>query len=50
MVERAIGGTLWFVRVEGKVAKHKRDHAMEQLRNDPGVRVILITISCGACG
>lgn len=39
-----------FVRIDGKVATKKREQAIQQFHNDPGTRVILITISCGACG
>ncbi|KAJ4377260.1 hypothetical protein N0V83_000083 [Neocucurbitaria cava] len=50
MVERGLGNDVGFVRIDGKVAKTKRDHAIQKLREDPNIRVILITISCGACG
>ncbi|KAF2629119.1 hypothetical protein BU25DRAFT_296449, partial [Macroventuria anomochaeta] len=36
--------------IDGSVATKNRVHAIEQLRNDPEIRVILLTISCGACG
>jgi len=39
-----------FVRIDGKVATKKRQSAIHQFHNDPNIRVILITISCGACG
>ncbi|KAF2636834.1 putative SWI/SNF-related matrix-associated actin-dependent regulator of chromatin subfamily A member 3-like 3, partial [Massarina eburnea CBS 473.64] len=39
-----------FVRIDGKVAAKKREEAIKQLHNDPDIRVILITISCGAVG
>lgn len=51
MVQRALEGCgIGFVRIDGKVAIKKREQAMQQLRNDAHVRVILITVSCGACG
>lgn len=50
MVERGLGNDVDFVRIDGKVAKTKRDNAIQKLREDPNIRVILITISCGACG
>jgi SNF2 family DNA or RNA helicase len=39
-----------FVRIDGKVKIKKREEAIQQLQKNPDTRVILITISCGACG
>ncbi|KAH7371973.1 SNF2 family N-terminal domain-containing protein [Pyrenochaeta sp. MPI-SDFR-AT-0127] len=52
MVQRALkcDGGIRCVRIDGKVAIKKREQAIQQFRNDPDTRVILITISCGACG
>ncbi|KAI4931159.1 hypothetical protein J4E85_003748 [Alternaria conjuncta] len=54
MVERALRSNadqvIQFVRIDGKVQPKKRSLAIERLRDDPGIRVILITIACGACG
>ncbi|KAJ4304938.1 hypothetical protein N0V90_000466 [Kalmusia sp. IMI 367209] len=39
-----------FVRIDGKVATKKRDQLIQAFQTDPEIRVILITMSCGACG
>ena len=51
MVQRALQceGTQ-FVRIDGKVATKKRELAIQQFHSNPIIRVILITIACGACG
>ncbi|CAN9235351.1 unnamed protein product [Alternaria alternata] len=38
------------VRVDGKVQPRHRSDAIRRLRDHPNIRVILITIACGACG
>ncbi|CAN9079730.1 unnamed protein product [Alternaria alternata] len=38
------------VRIDGKVQPRHRSDAIRQLHDDPSIRVILITIACGACG
>ncbi|KAH7068352.1 SNF2 family N-terminal domain-containing protein [Paraphoma chrysanthemicola] len=38
------------VRIDGSVAPKNRAYAVNRLRSDPNIRVILLTISCGACG
>jgi SNF2 family DNA or RNA helicase len=38
------------VRIDGRVQSTKRSHAIQRLHDDPSIRVILITIACGACG
>jgi SNF2 family DNA or RNA helicase len=38
------------VRIDGKVQPKNRDHVIQQLHEDPSIRVILITIACGVCG
>ncbi|USP82246.1 hypothetical protein yc1106_09520 [Curvularia clavata] len=38
------------VRIDGNVPLKNRDYAIQQLHNDPSMRVILVTIACGACG
>ena len=54
MVERALrcdpNQVIPFVRIDGKVTSENRGIAIERLRDDPGIRVILITIACGSCG
>jgi SWI/SNF-related matrix-associated actin-dependent regulator of chromatin subfamily A3 len=54
MVERAIRFDLdqliQSVRIDGKVLPKNRGLAMKRLHDDPSIRVILITIACGACG
>jgi len=54
MVERALrfdpNQVIQSVRIDGKVQPKKRSIAIKRLHDDPGVRVILITIACGACG
>lgn len=54
MVERGLAidsnDVIQSVRIDGKVKASDRSIAVEQLRNNPNIRVILITIACGACG
>jgi SNF2 family DNA or RNA helicase len=51
MVERGlIADNIGFVRVDGSVATKSRQQAIAKFRNDPGIQVILLTISCGARG
>lgn len=54
MVERALASDpnyiIRSVRIDGKVTASKRSFAVQQLREDPSIRVILVTIACGACG
>ena len=54
MVERGLRSdpvhAIQFVRIDGKIAASKRGYAVQQLRDDPNIRVMLITIGCGACG
>ena len=38
------------VRIDGKVHPRIRSHVIQKLHDDPQIRVILITINCGACG
>jgi SNF2 family DNA or RNA helicase len=51
MVEQGLSAEkIGSVRIDGSVTTKNRVHAIEQLRNDHNIRVILLTISCGACG
>jgi SNF2 family DNA or RNA helicase len=54
MIERGLrsdpNNIIQSVRIDGKVATSKRSLAVQQLRDDPRIRVILVTIACGACG
>ncbi|KAF2994831.1 hypothetical protein E8E13_003014 [Curvularia kusanoi] len=51
MVERGLAAVpVASVRIDGSVTPVNRAHAIDQLRSNPNVRVILLTISCGACG
>jgi SNF2 family DNA or RNA helicase len=54
MVERGLrsdpNNVIQSVRIDGKVAANKRSFAIQKLRDDPKIRVILVTIACGACG
>ncbi|EUC41698.1 hypothetical protein COCMIDRAFT_105493, partial [Bipolaris oryzae ATCC 44560] len=51
MVERGLcSENIRYVRIDGNVAPKNRVYAIEQLRHNPKVRVILLTMSCGACG
>ncbi|KAH6865282.1 P-loop containing nucleoside triphosphate hydrolase protein [Alternaria rosae] len=54
MVERALrydpNQVIQSVRIDGKVQPKSRSLAIKRLHDDPGIRVILITIACGACG
>jgi hypothetical protein len=54
MVERGLCGDandgIQYVRIDGKVPVKKRGHVLLQFQNDPNIRVILVTVSCGACG
>ena len=38
------------VRFDGKVAQKDRQDIVERFRHDPSVRVMLLTLSCGAAG
>ncbi|CAN9415730.1 unnamed protein product [Alternaria alternata] len=38
------------VRIDGKVDPKIRSHVIQKLHDDSKIRVILITINCGACG
>jgi SNF2 family DNA or RNA helicase len=54
MVEKALrcdpSRTIDSVRIDGNVQLKKRGHIVHQLHNDHNIRVILITIGCGAFG
>ncbi|KAJ8114606.1 hypothetical protein OPT61_g3554 [Boeremia exigua] len=51
MVERGLSAErIGFVRIDGSVAAKNRVVAVEQLRSNPNISVILLTIACGACG
>ena len=51
MVQQALqGAKIRFVRVDGKVPHNNRKHLLDQFNEDPAVKVILITTSCGAVG
>lgn len=39
-----------FVRVDGRVSSKKRGIAFDQFRDDPSIKVLLLSISCGAEG
>ncbi|RGP69067.1 alpha-1,6-mannosyltransferase subunit [Fusarium longipes] len=38
------------VRFDGKVPQKDRQHVVDRFRQDPSVRVMLLTLSCGAAG
>lgn len=38
------------VRFDGKVPQNERQEIVERFRADPSVRVMLLTLSCGAAG
>ena len=38
------------LRFDGKVASKDRHRVVEQFREDPSKRVLLLTLSCGAVG
>lgn len=54
MVERGLRGYTsngtQYVRIDGKVPVKKRGPILSRFQNDSNVRIILLTISCGACG
>ncbi|KAL0257943.1 hypothetical protein SLS55_007111 [Diplodia seriata] len=51
MVQRALQiSGIDTVRFDGRVSARDRKKALERFRNDPQVRVMLITTSCGAVG
>jgi SNF2 family DNA or RNA helicase len=51
MVEQGLSTqNIGFIRIDGSVAIRNRAYTIERFRNDPNVRVILLTVSCGACG
>lgn len=39
-----------YERFDGKVRQQDRQTVLERFREDPTVRVILLTLSCGAVG
>lgn len=39
-----------FVRVDGRISSKKRGIAFDQFRDDPSIKVLLLSISCGAEG
>ncbi|KAL8327367.1 hypothetical protein RB597_003610 [Gaeumannomyces tritici] len=39
-----------YERFDGKVAQRHRDGVIKRFRKDPGVKVLLLTLSCGAAG
>lgn len=51
LVERAIKeANIGYVRFDGGVSSKNRELALHRLHHDLSVRVILITVSCGAVG
>jgi len=38
------------LRFDGKVPQKDRQGVVERFRNDPSVRILLLTLSCGAVG
>ena len=51
MVEQALKHeNIRNVRIDGNVSQLGRERALEQLRNDENVKVILMTVSCGGVG
>jgi SNF2 family DNA or RNA helicase len=54
MIERGLHGHTsngaQYVRIDGKVPVKKRGPILSRFQNNPNVRIILLTISCGACG
>ncbi|KAF2178931.1 hypothetical protein K469DRAFT_597911 [Zopfia rhizophila CBS 207.26] len=51
MVQQALQEAgIRFVRIDGKVPHNNRKHLLDQFSQDPAVRVILVTTSCGAVG
>lgn len=38
------------VRFDGKVPQNERQNFVEKFRKDPSIRVMLLTLSCGAVG
>jgi len=51
MVQRGlVAANIGFVRIDGSVVVKNRVAAIEQLRESPSVRAIILTIACGACG
>ena len=38
------------LRFDGKVPQQKRTSVLDQFKSDPNVRVLLLTLSCGAVG
>lgn len=39
-----------YERFDGKVAQRHRDGVIKKFRKDTGVKVLLLTLSCGAAG
>ncbi|KAK0724038.1 SNF2 family N-terminal domain-containing protein [Lasiosphaeris hirsuta] len=44
------GASISAIRFDGKVPQRERQGVIDQFRNDPSIRVMLLTLSCGAVG
>jgi len=38
------------IRFDGKVPQRERQRVIDRFRSDPSIRVMLLTLSCGAVG
>lgn len=51
LVEAGLGhNSIGNVRFDGKVPQRERQSVVDRFRTDPSVRVMLLTLSCGAVG
>ncbi len=51
MVEFALNqANIRLLRFDGKVPQKERQPVIDKFRGDPSVRVLLLTLSCGAVG
>ena len=51
MIEKALEDEgLSSIRFDGKVPQRERQPVVDRFRNDPSIRVMLLTLSCGAVG
>ena len=42
--------SIFYTRIDGQVSADKRGEAMGRFQEDPHIRVILVSISCGGVG
>jgi SNF2 family DNA or RNA helicase len=50
LIEQYIGERFKCIRFDGKVSNKERSERLSRFKNDIGVRVALLSISCGSVG